>query len=30
VLQEGTAGIVTAGFFGADWMVNSGQFAWTE
>lgn len=30
VLQEGTAGIVTAGFFGPDWMVNSGQFAWTE
>ena len=28
VLREGTAGIVTAGFFGQDWSVAGGEFAW--
>lgn len=28
-LAKGTAGIVTAGFFGNDWSVTTGDFAWT-
>lgn len=28
VLEKGTAGIVTAGFFGNDWSVEHGDFAW--
>jgi fermentation-respiration switch protein FrsA (DUF1100 family) len=29
-LSEGSAGIVAAGFFGGDWSVDSGEFAWKE
>lgn len=29
-LQSGNAGIVAAGFFGNDWSVSSGDFAWGE
>jgi hypothetical protein len=28
VLTHGTAGVRTAGFFGLDWAVASGEFAW--
>jgi hypothetical protein len=27
-LSEGAAGIVAAGYFGNDWSVASGEFAW--
>jgi dienelactone hydrolase len=30
VLRRGTAGIRVAGFFGLDWSVESGDFAWRE
>ena len=30
VLTSGTAGIHVAGFFGIDWGVDSGEFAWRE
>jgi dienelactone hydrolase len=30
ILTSGTAGIVAGGFFGLDWSVNSGEFAWRE
>lgn len=30
VLTQGTAGIRTAGFFGLDWSVDGGEFAWWE
>lgn len=28
VLEKGTGGVLAAGFFGADWDVESGEFAW--
>jgi hypothetical protein len=30
VLRDGTAGVRVAGFFGNDWSVESGDFAWRE
>jgi len=30
VLSEGTEGVRAAGFFGLDWSVDSGSFAWSE
>ncbi|MCH8275196.1 MAG: prolyl oligopeptidase family serine peptidase [Armatimonadetes bacterium] len=29
-LEKGMAGVRVAGFFGTDWSVNSGEFAWRE
>ena len=30
VLSDGTAGVCVAGFFGNDWSIGSGDFAWRE
>ena len=30
VLTDGPTGVLAAGFFGLDWTVDSGDFAWRE